>query len=118
MKKHLFLLLSLVVLIFAVISSAQEETDTNYSWGTVKSISAGEIVLTEQDIETGEEMEVVYNIDANVALNNVTDISDILVGNSVGIEYEVVDGNRVAKVIDIEEIFGEENVAGDAKTCE
>lgn len=122
MKKFLSLPLSAIVIIlvfsFVFISFAQdEEKETGYSWGVVKSISSSQIVLTEQDEETGEESDVIYDIDPKVEFNNASKIEDIAAGNSIGIEYEVSNGNKIAKVIDAEELSQQESAAA-TKSCE
>jgi hypothetical protein len=113
MKKLVILPLVIALFILVVsltgLSPAQEkENNFAYSWGTVKSVSGSEIVLTEEGEETGEEVDVSYNISPEVELNNIAKIEDIAVGNSIGIEYEVIDGSKVAKVIDTEESFPQE----------
>ncbi|MDD5617855.1 MAG: hypothetical protein PHG69_02070 [Candidatus Omnitrophica bacterium] len=122
MKKSLSLPISAIVTIlifsFIFISFAQEEEkETGYAWGVVKSISSGQVVLTEQDEETGKEADVTYYIDPKVEFNNASKIEDIAAGNSIGIEYEVSDGDKIAKIIDAEELFQQEGAAA-TKTCE
>jgi len=126
MKKPLILPLVIIVVIFLAspvcMSLAQEQEETeepiDYSWGVVKSISPDQVVVTEQNEETGQENDVVYKIDSGVAVNNTYKIEDIVVGNSIGVEYEVKDGAKVVKVIDVEEEFQQEDDAQDAKTCD
>ncbi|MDD5291646.1 MAG: hypothetical protein PHY46_00470 [Candidatus Omnitrophica bacterium] len=123
MRKPLILPLAIIVVIFMVsfvcMSSAQGQEETmDYSWGVVKSISPDQITVTEQDEDTGQEQDVVYNIDSGVAINNTYKIEDIVVGNSIGVEYEIKDGNKVAKVIDVEEGFQQEDDTQNSKTCE
>lgn len=83
---------------------AQEEEETGYTWGKVSSVSAEEIVINEYDYDTGELTDVVYTLDANIELKNVDSLQEIAVGDSADIEYVVIDGKKVAKVIAIEKI--------------
>lgn len=116
MKKSISLTLIIAlfistVFLAGVLSAQEQEEEMGYSWGSVKSISSSQIVLTEQDDETGEEVEAIYTIDPSTELQNVDNIEAIAVGSSVVIEYELVNGGRVAKVIDAEVLSGMEEPA-------
>lgn len=113
MKRYLavaaVLTLGLVVCFASGISLAQEEEkETEYSWGTVSSISSDQITVKEHDYASENEVEVTYTIDPKVELKNVNSLKDIAVGDSVDIDYVVKDGKKVAMIIDVEKPSYEE----------
>ncbi|MBN2145655.1 MAG: hypothetical protein JW774_13650 [Candidatus Aureabacteria bacterium] len=117
MKRYLSLSLMLLFtgFVFSQDASAPatgEET-TKYSYATVVSVSADQIVVSEYDYDKDEEVNVTYSVDANVQLKNVDALNKIGAGNYVEIEYEIKDGKKVAKVISLEkkEEEGEGTVA-------
>ena len=89
------------------VSLAQEEVEEEivveeeieYSWGTAKKISSGQIVVSEWDTDSSEKVDVAYIIDPKVKFKNVKSLKDITVGDGVDIDYVVRDDKRVAKVI-------------------
>ncbi len=99
-------LLAVLICVITVFSSAQtfaQEEDVEYSWGTVKSISSNEIVVTEYDYDKDEDVEVTYSIDPKVELEGVKTLKDITVGDSLDIKYVIQGGKKIAKVITVEE---------------
>lgn len=103
MRGNLTLLL-LGFILFAnslpIVSLAQEE-ETEYSLGTVKSISSGRIIITEYDYDTEEEINVTYTITPNVKLDNVKSLKEIAVGDDVWIDYVIKDGKKIAVGIEV-----------------
>lgn len=76
--------------------------ETEYSYGTVVSASNTQLVVREDDYNTGNEIEVTYILDPKLEVNNVASVKDIAAGDSVEIEYLVKDANKTALVIDVE----------------
>lgn len=83
-------------------AGAEEEIEAEYSWGVVSSISADQIVVTEQDYETDKEVAVTYTVNPETKLKNVDSLKDVKVGDSIEIDYVVKDGKNMAKIITIE----------------
>ncbi len=111
MKRYLVVAVVLALgLVFSVsgVSLAQEEEEAEYSWGTVSSISSNQIVVSEYNYDTEENIDVVYTLDPKMELKNVNSLKDIAVGDSVDIEYAVRDDKKVAKVITVEKSSQEE----------
>ena len=114
MKRHLAVaaVLALGFLICSGISLAQEEEETveetDYSWGTVSSVSSGQIVITEYDYDTDEKVEVTYSIDPNVKLHNVNSLKEIAVGNDIWIDYVIREDKNVAMGIEVKKPSDEE----------
>ncbi|MBL7132091.1 MAG: hypothetical protein ISS45_11950 [Candidatus Omnitrophica bacterium] len=90
------------------ISLAQEEEETEYSWGAVSSVSSNQVVITEYDYDSDEGVEVTYTVDPNAELKNVDSLKDIAAGDNVDIEYVVRNGKKVAKIITVEKSSSEE----------
>ena len=96
--------LAMVLLLCCVtgVSIAQEEEEIEYSWGIVSSISSKQIVVSEYDYDAEKNVDLVYALDPNLKLKNADSLENIVVGNSVDIEYVVRDGKKVAKAISVE----------------
>lgn len=95
-------MLSFLICSVSGVSRAQEEEETEYSWGTVSSISSNQIVVSEYNSETEENSEVTYTLDPNTKLENVDSLKDIAAGDNVNIEYVVKNGKKIAKIITVE----------------
>jgi len=112
MKRYLViataLVLGFLMCFVSGISLSQEEEETDYSWGTVNSVSSNQIVVTEDDYDREEEVDVTYAIDPKVELKNVDSLKSIAVGDSVDIEYVVRGGKKVAMTITVEKPSYEE----------
>lgn len=93
------------LLICSGISLAQEEEELDYSWGKVSSVSSNQLVVTEYDYDSDEEVDVTYTVDPKAELKNVESLKDIKVGDSVDIEYVVIGGKKVAKIITVEKPY-------------
>lgn len=107
MKRYLVVAMVLALsLAFSVsgVALAQEEEEIRYTWGKVSSVSSEEIVISEYDYDTGEIIDVVYTLVPNTELKNVNSLKDIAVGDSADIEYVVIDGKKMAKVIVVEKV--------------
>lgn len=75
------------------------EEELEYTFGTVKSVGADGIVITEFDYDTGEEKDATYAIDPKVELNNVASLKEIVAGDEVDIDYKLEGEKNVAKMI-------------------
>ena len=75
---------------------------TEFSYGTVKSVSTNQIVITEYDYDKDEEIDISYTVDQNTEFEGVKSIQDIVIGNNVDIVYSVVDDKRIAQSITVE----------------
>jgi len=124
MKKFLVVLLAFGLLIGAVVpvSLAQEEVapadapaavaedETDYSFGTVKSVGTDQIVVSEYDYEADKDVDVTYAVDASAQLENAASLKDIVAGDNVEIDFVNQDGKKVAKLISVEKPIAEEEI--------
>ncbi|HXV28549.1 MAG TPA: hypothetical protein VD913_06240 [bacterium] len=92
-----------------VVAVAEEETD--YSFGTVKSVTEKEIVVTEYDYESDKDVDIVYTADVDIKLENVDAVANIQAGDSVEIDFVTKDGKKIAKTISVEQLIEEEEEA-------
>lgn len=92
----------------SILRAQEEEVATEYSWGVVKSVSSEQLVVTEYDYDSGEEIDVTYTIDPAAELINVDSLKDIAVGDTVDIEYVVKVDEKVTRVITVEKSSYEE----------
>lgn len=86
----------------------EEEVETEYAYGTVKSITSSQIVVKEYDYENDTEVDVIYTIGPDVEYEGVSSYKDISAGDSVEIDYVVKGGKKIATLISAEEPFEEE----------
>ena len=109
--RKLFLITALAVtVISAPYGALAQEEDMGYSYGTVVSVNEPkrEIVLTEYDYETEEEFSVIYSVDPNVKLENVSVLKDIKPNDQVDVEYVIKeDGKKIIKNITV---YGQESM--------
>lgn len=77
-------------------------TDSEFTYGTVVSVSAGNMKISEYDFETDTSEEVTYDVAQDVKMENVKSIGDVREGDEVEIEYLVKGGKRTAVSIYVE----------------
>lgn len=86
------------------------EEDGEFSWGTVNSISSNQIVLSEYNYDSEEELAITYTVDPDVKLYNVGSFQDIAVGDDIWVDYVIREGQRVAKAIEVKTQSPEESL--------
>lgn len=85
-----------------------DEGELEYAYGIVEEISLKEIVLSEYNYDTGEELEVSYAITSDTKFVNVEKLEDISAGDNVEIDFIIKNGTNTAKIISVEEWLEEE----------
>ena len=75
--------------------------EPEYTFGTVKSVTAAQLVINEYDYDTGEEREATYAIDPAVELHNVAAVTEIAVGDEVDIDYLMKGNVKTAVVLSV-----------------
>lgn len=93
----LFLALAVLTLVSIPAGMAQESGDLDFSYGTISKITGNDIVLRSYDYEKGEEVEIAYEIDSQIVLEDVGSVEDLHVGDDVDVEYVEVDGKKTIK---------------------
>ena len=100
-----FLVIFFTLAAFATPSFSIDETEeTEFAYGTVASIdlSAGTIVIKEQDYDTDIEQDVTYYFSPDTDFENINSIDEIAVGNDIDISYLAKDGGKkVIKFISV-----------------
>ena len=89
------------------------EKETDYSYGTVVRASAAELVVSEYDYETDQDVEVTYALDPAVQLDNVANVSEIQAGDGVDIDFVTKDGKKTALAVAVEKFTNEEEPASE-----
>lgn len=83
--------------------AAQEPAEeTEFSYGTVKSVSGDQLVLSEYDYDQDKDVDVTYTVPPEAELENVTALSEVAVGDIVDIDFLVKDGQKVATLVTVE----------------
>ncbi len=106
MKKGLaFLIVFFALAAFSTTSFSIEETEeTEFAYGTVASVdlSAGTVVIKEQDYDTDIKRDVTYYFSPDTDFENANSINEIAVGNDVDISYLTKDdGKKIIKFISV-----------------
>ena len=81
---------------------AEEESPTEFTYGTVASISDNQISLSEYDYEKDEDVTASYFVSEKTEFNNVKNLQEILAGDVIDIIYQESDGKRLATHISVE----------------
>lgn len=89
------------------VEKTEKAEEVEYSWGTVSSISADQLVVKEYDYDSDAEIDVTYIVDSNLKLKNVDSLKNITVGSSVEIDYVTKGDKKMAKVISVEPSYEE-----------
>ncbi len=92
-------------------AAAVGEEETDYSFGTVKSVTGDQLVVSEYDYESDKDVDVTYTTDPAVKLENANAVADIKAGDSVEIDFVSKDGKKIAKTVSVEKPTEEEAAA-------
>ena len=84
------------------------EDETEFSFGTVKSITGDQLVVSEYDYESNADVDVTYQVPAETEFENATSLKDIAVGDSVDIDFLVKDGKKKAVAVTVEKPLTED----------
>lgn len=87
------------------------EVETEFSFGTVKSITDNQIVVSEYDYESNADVDVTYQASGETAFENVGSLKEIAVGDSVDIDFLVKDDQKKAVAITVEKPLTEDEEA-------
>jgi hypothetical protein len=79
-----------------------------FSYGTVKSVAGDQLVVSEYDYENDNDIDVTYSVSPEATFEGVASLSEIAAGDSVDIDYEIKDGQKVAVSIAVEKAELEE----------
>lgn len=104
MKNFIPFLYALLFIGLVNSGSAEIIEDSEFSYGTVVSVSPAQLVVSEYDYENDVEVTATYEITPAVKLSNVKAIEEIVPGNSVDIIYVVKDDKKIAQSISVEAV--------------
>ncbi len=90
---------------------AVAEEETEFSFGTIKSINANQLVVSEYDYESNADVDVTYQVAANATFENVASLKEIAVGDSVDVDFLVENGQKKAVAITVEKPLPEDEEA-------
>ena len=97
----------------APVAESQEpvEVETEFSFGTVKSLADTQLVVSEYDYESNADVDVTYQVSGETAFENVGSLKEIAVGDSVDIDYLVNGDQKKAVAITVEKPLTEDEEA-------
>lgn len=102
MKRLIYIILAMVFLVglgsgwaFSQ-QEAEQEVDVYYTYGTVVNVSPESIEIVEYDDETYEEVQSAYQLNAQTQWVDGISYADIQIEDEVDIEYQMVEGARIA----------------------
>ena len=75
------------------------EEDVSFGYGEVVSAAADKVVILEYDLETGEEFESTYSINAETQYENVGTATELVAGDEIEVQFKEESGQKMAKVI-------------------
>ena len=81
---------------------AEVLSDSQFTYGTVISVDAATIKISEYDFETDTSEDVTYDVSPDVKCENVDSMKDVKGGDEVELEYVMKDGKRTAISIYVE----------------
>ena len=87
--------------------AAIPEEETEYTYGTVSSVSADQLVIKEYDYDNDQEVDITYTVGPDAKIQNAASLKDIVAGDSVEIDYVVKDGKRIVRNISVEKPLNE-----------
>ena len=73
-----------------------------FSYGTAKSVSANQLVVSEYDYENDKDVDVTYSVNEKTTLEGIKAVTEIAAGDSVDIDYEVKGDQKIALSIAVE----------------
>ena len=114
MLSFVFIVLSMVS--FCTVVQAQEEETLEFEAGIVQSVSESMISIVDPEIDP--DLVIVFKITDSTVLENVTAVSEIVVGDEVYVDYQVQGEENLAVniyKIGIMEYGEEENNMGEEK---
>ena len=90
---------------------APAEAETEFSYGTVKSIAAGQLVVSEYDYNSDQDVDVTYSVPANTKFEGVASLTEITAGDAVDIDFLVQGDQKIASAITVEKPTAEDEDA-------
>ena len=73
-----------------------------FSYGTVKSISGDQLVVSEYDYENDKDIDVTYSVNAETTYEGVQSLVEIAAGDSVDIDYKIEGHKKTAVAVAVE----------------
>ena len=92
-------------------SDATLEDETEFSFGTVKTVTENQLIVSEYDYESNADVDVTYEVSPQTEYENATSLKDIAVGDSVDVDFLVKDGKKTAVAVTVEKPLTEEEQA-------
>lgn len=87
------------------------EDETEFSFGTVKSVTDNQLIVSEYDYESNADVDVPYEVSADTEFENAASLKDVAAGDSVDVDFLAVDGKKKAVAITVEKPLTEEEEA-------
>ena len=91
--------------------AAPAADETEFSYGTVKTVGADQLVVSEYDYDSDKDVDVTYSVPAGTKFENVTSAQEIKVGDAVDIDFLVKNGQKTASSITVEKATAENEEA-------
>ncbi len=82
--------------------------ETEFSYGTVKSVGTDQFVISEYDYDSDKDVDVTYSVPTGTKFENVTALQEIKAGDAVDIDFLTKNGQKVASGITVEKPTAED----------
>lgn len=106
MKKYLVIPGMIIGIFLNVQLSTAQDTPADdsgetleYTYGSVVSVSPVQVIISEYNYESDEEVQVSYTINPETKFNNMTGVPDLTKEDNVDIYYKIVGDQKVATMI-------------------
>lgn len=90
---------------------APAEEETEFSYGTVKSITGDQLVVSEYDYDSDKDIDVTYSVPANTTFEGVASLAEVAAGDAVDIDFLIQGDQKVASAITVEKPTAEDEGA-------
>ena len=116
MKKYLVISGMITAIFLSVqFSTAQDNPggdidDTlEYTYGSVVSVSPAQVIISEYNYESDEEVQVPYGLNAETKFNNLSGVQDLAKDDNVDIYYKINGDQKIASMITKDETVYEDD---------
>ncbi|HLF18364.1 MAG TPA: DUF5666 domain-containing protein [Candidatus Omnitrophota bacterium] len=115
MFKRMFVLalcsLSFGVMAISPVMAQEVEEQWEFTFGKVASVSNDQITISEYNLESEQEADVTYAVNATTEFVNIEGLSALKPGDDIEIEFKEEEGQKVAMAVaKDEEVMMEENM--------
>jgi hypothetical protein len=100
-KKKFLLILLVINVCFGSVLFSEDFIDSGFIDGEVVSVSSSSVSIKEYNFETDQYVTNSYVINNNTEIQGLDEIKQLKNGQMVEVEYEVLNGKKIARTINV-----------------